>query len=202
MKRSFLFFIMATCLLFNGLAQTGTLKKNSPKEDFKVNREYDEQGNLIRFDSTYTYSWSSDSTLQNSLSFKDFDNLFGDNFSFFNDSAFTGHSFFDDFDQLSARSFYGERDSMLMKKFGLNLLFHDFRFNTDSLALNFKDFNDFLDFRENESDSILSEFERQPLLNSQLKSLDEMMKKLHQQMLEMEEYQRKFFKEQPKWKKF
>ncbi|HAQ21545.1 MAG TPA: hypothetical protein DCR40_20290 [Prolixibacteraceae bacterium] len=202
MKPCFLFFIMATCLVFNGLSQTGAPKKNSPKEDFKVNREYDEQGNLIRFDSTYTYSWSSDSTLQNSLSFKDFDNLFGDNFSFFNDSAFTGHSFFDDFDQLSARSFIGKRDSVLMKKFGLNPLFHNIRSYTDSLAFNFKDFDSFFDFRENKSDSILSKFQGQPLIHSQLKSMDEMMKLLQQQMLEMDEYQRKFFKTEPKLKEF
>lgn len=36
--------------------------KNLPKKDIKVNREYDEDGNLIRYDSTYVYSWSSDST--------------------------------------------------------------------------------------------------------------------------------------------
>ncbi|NOU59381.1 hypothetical protein [Marinifilum caeruleilacunae] len=33
-----------------------------PKKDIKVNKEYDEDGNLIRYDSTYVYSWSSDST--------------------------------------------------------------------------------------------------------------------------------------------
>jgi len=34
-----------------------------PNEQSKVTREYDDNGNLIRFDSTYVKSWSSDSTL-------------------------------------------------------------------------------------------------------------------------------------------
>jgi len=32
--------------------------KNNPKTDIKVNKEYDDQGNLIRYDSTYSYSYS------------------------------------------------------------------------------------------------------------------------------------------------
>ena len=31
---------------------------NQPKIDYKVNKEYDENGNLIRLDSTYTYYYS------------------------------------------------------------------------------------------------------------------------------------------------
>ncbi|MCB4234259.1 hypothetical protein LDL59_01710 [Kaistella anthropi] len=31
---------------------------NQPIEDIKVNKEYDENGNLIRYDSTYTYYYS------------------------------------------------------------------------------------------------------------------------------------------------
>lgn len=34
----------------------------SQNKDVKVNKEYDDDGNLIRYDSTYVYSWSSDST--------------------------------------------------------------------------------------------------------------------------------------------
>lgn len=33
--------------------------QNAPQEDVKVNKEYDEDGNLIRYDSTYTYFYSS-----------------------------------------------------------------------------------------------------------------------------------------------
>jgi hypothetical protein len=38
--------------------------KNNPKKDIKVNRKYDKNGNLIRYDSTYVYTWSSDSLHQ------------------------------------------------------------------------------------------------------------------------------------------
>ncbi|PTN10274.1 hypothetical protein [Mangrovibacterium marinum] len=38
-------------------------KPGEPNEQSKVTREYDENGNLIRFDSTYVKSWSSDSTM-------------------------------------------------------------------------------------------------------------------------------------------
>jgi hypothetical protein len=31
---------------------------NQPKEDVRVNKEYDKNGNLIRYDSTYTYYYS------------------------------------------------------------------------------------------------------------------------------------------------
>jgi DNA primase len=34
----------------------------SQNKDVKVHKEYDEDGNLIRYDSTYVYIWSSDST--------------------------------------------------------------------------------------------------------------------------------------------
>ena len=43
-------------------AQTQESTKQ-PNEQSKVTREYDENGNLIRFDSTYVKSWSSDSTM-------------------------------------------------------------------------------------------------------------------------------------------
>lgn len=39
--------------------QIHTQTPNEPKEDIKVNREYDENGNVIRYDSTYSWSWSS-----------------------------------------------------------------------------------------------------------------------------------------------
>lgn len=62
---------------------------SEPKVDIKVNREYDENGNVIRYDSTYTSTWSSpgfSGTLPDSL-FR-FDNGFG-NFSMFDlDSLF------------------------------------------------------------------------------------------------------------------
>lgn len=49
----------------------------SQNKDVKVNKEYDEDGNLIRYDSTYVYSWSSDSTYHfpSDSSFFNFSNI-------------------------------------------------------------------------------------------------------------------------------
>lgn len=189
------------CLILNSLAQKPVQKSNSPKEDVKVNREDDEKGNLIKFDSIHSYSWSSDTTLLKSFSPKDFTNPFGDHFGFFPDSAFQENSFFDDFDQLFAQPF-GGKDSTLMKKFGVNPRFHNFHLNSDSLGMNLKNFKDFFNFRENKGDSVSSKSQQRSPLHSQSQSMNEMMKMLHQQMQQMEEYQRKFFKEEPKLKEF
>ncbi|MFA8433569.1 MAG: hypothetical protein ACEPOZ_03535 [Marinifilaceae bacterium] len=66
MKRSTtLILLFASILLsYNGMAQEKKEKKCKPNEEIKVNKEYDEQGNLIRYDSTYVYTWSSDSTFR------------------------------------------------------------------------------------------------------------------------------------------
>ena len=51
-------------LLMAGLVQAqSNSESNQPNEQSKVTREYDENGNLIRFDSSYVKSWSSDSAL-------------------------------------------------------------------------------------------------------------------------------------------
>lgn len=40
------------------VTDTTLISSNQPKEDIKVNKEYDKNGNLIRYDSTYTYYYS------------------------------------------------------------------------------------------------------------------------------------------------
>lgn len=62
MKRTFLLLALVFAI---GTAQAqNTNKANNPNERSNVTKEYDEQGNLIRYDSTYVKSWSSgDSTL-------------------------------------------------------------------------------------------------------------------------------------------
>ncbi len=40
------------------MSDTTLILGNQPKEDIKVNKEYDENGYLIRYDSTYTYYYS------------------------------------------------------------------------------------------------------------------------------------------------
>ncbi len=62
----------------NGFAITcpGT-KKDKPDEQITVNKKYDENGNLVQYDSTYVHQWSSDSTLNFSF---DHHFNFGDDF--------------------------------------------------------------------------------------------------------------------------
>ena len=66
-------FILISLLLFTVVAQNksknnlissapdgeDSLNTNQPKVNYKVNKQYDEHGNLISYDSTYTYSYSS-----------------------------------------------------------------------------------------------------------------------------------------------
>jgi hypothetical protein len=181
---------MTICFAVSVLAQNKNL--HSPKEDVRVNREYDEKGNLIKFDSLYTYSWSGDTTMLKSFSPKDFPELFGGNFGF-PDSAFNGHSFFDGFDQLFARPFNGTRDSILLKQFEPFLHFKNSHSQNDSTALNFNDLDNFLkEDGKNKNDSILSKSPHNSRGLHQ-KSMEEMMQMLQLQMQEMEEYQKKFF---------
>ena len=65
-------------------------QKKSPEEKSIVNKEFDENGNLIQYDSTYVWQWNSDSTMN--FSFDDnfaFGKEFPEMFNgFFNDSIF------------------------------------------------------------------------------------------------------------------
>ena len=63
---SVLFFLFLSILSVQLAAQVDTgnkskEKKNNPDVNIKVNKELDNNGNVIRYDSTYTWSWSSDS---------------------------------------------------------------------------------------------------------------------------------------------
>lgn len=93
MKRFVLFSVMSICLFINLIAQNTDKKQRLPEEDSRVTREYDEKGNLTKFDSVYAYGWSNDSAFQKSFSPKDFPEMFGDNFGFFADNTFKGNSF-------------------------------------------------------------------------------------------------------------
>lgn len=93
-------------------SQTGQLKTDSaskPKVDIKVNRHYDDKGNMIGFDSTYSRYYSSvdGDTSQMDSMFKEFNTyfnkqhqaLFNNRFDnlFFNDSLMYPDFFHDDF---------------------------------------------------------------------------------------------------------
>ncbi|MDD2550383.1 MAG: hypothetical protein PHD00_09860 [Bacteroidales bacterium] len=87
--------------------------KNVPKEDIKINREYDEDGNLIKYDSTYTYFYSNienDKAAEDSI-FYDFRKMFDALYPFsykpyFNDFFFEDSLLKYDFYK---RDFFSER---------------------------------------------------------------------------------------------
>lgn len=198
MKRYFLFSILTMCFFLNSTAKKKDQKTKAPKEDIKVNREYDENGNLIRFDSLYSYSWSGDTTILKSFSPKDFTNIFGNGFETFSDSSFNRNLFFDDFDQLFSQPYSGTRDSILMKQFGLQDHFKNFHFPNDSTVVNLNDMDDFLKKNStSKNDSISSKLHHNHF-GLQPKTMEEMMQMLQLQMQQMEEYQKKFFRDQAK----
>ena len=65
MKRIWMLFMAVTLILSSCNGQEKQIKKDksgdakkAPKEDIIVNKQYDEHGNLIQYDSTYTYFYS------------------------------------------------------------------------------------------------------------------------------------------------
>ncbi|MFA5329925.1 MAG: hypothetical protein WC384_19165 [Prolixibacteraceae bacterium] len=202
MKRFSVFAFMTICLFTNLLAQEPDKKSNSPRENSTVKREYDDKGNLIRFDSTYTYSWSGDTTLLNSLSPDNFPDPFSGHFGLTPDSTFKGNSFFDEFKQFFAQPSWGQ-DSDLMRNFGIHPHFHEFHLNGDSTAMNFPDFDElFQYFSKNKNDSTSSGTLEKGEHLQQPGSMNEMMKMIQEQMKAMEEQHRKFFDDQQKRKSF
>jgi hypothetical protein len=87
-------FVFFLCLTF-GLFAQDKKKEKSPDEQIIVKKEFDERGNMTRFDSTYIHKWSSDSVFKFGFPKNDFfsSREFGDlnNFmrKFFNDSVFS-----------------------------------------------------------------------------------------------------------------
>lgn len=107
------------------------LNDDNPKVDIKVNKQYDEQGNLIGYDSTYTYSYSTsdgdfvvgDSVFDQFKSFFNHNQIFSNDpfFSnfFFEDSLSNDFFFNDDFffdrfqkNMQEMDKFFGEMDSI------------------------------------------------------------------------------------------
>lgn len=91
----------------NKLKDNNKINAENPHEEVKVNKKYDEKGNLIAFDSVYTYYYSNieDDTLQMDSLLSDFnfyfDNMYGNNNSWDNlfepDSVFHSNFFSNDF---------------------------------------------------------------------------------------------------------
>jgi hypothetical protein len=101
------------------IVDDGTAKgKNSPKTDIKVNKEYDDQGNLIRYDSTYSYSYSNmdNDTIFNDSIFNVFRGHYIDHF------LSSGDPFFKDFffqDSIMKDEFFD--DDFFMRRFKENM---------------------------------------------------------------------------------
>ena len=96
-----------------------TKSEIKPKVDYKVNKEYDENGNLIRLDSTYTYYYSNidkDAMMNDSI-FKKFNKRFNMKSPFMSDDFFDKETFIED-DFFSEDFFRGnfKRNQEMMQK--------------------------------------------------------------------------------------
>lgn len=174
-------------------------QKNTPQEKSIVNKEYDENGNLIQYDSTYVWQWNSDTTIN--FSFDDnfafgkgFPEMFGE---FDADSIFEQFGFLNDhhFPSFNNDEFFGQ----FLHSFPDSAFFKDFTFKQDS-TFNFQfgpQFHGNFDFRELEElqKQLQEQFKqhsfRVPEFNSpkQQEEWEELMKK---QQKEKEELMKKW----------
>jgi len=190
MKRCILLLALIFGFHCSMMAQKSKSKPTAPKEDIKVNREFDENGNLIKFDSIYSYSWSGDTLLLDSIHPGNFPDHFGNNFNFPADSSFFELPFFQGFDQPFFGPFGKQQDS-IMQQFGLN---HQFHFRNDSIDSNFMDIEDFFkQFSENKNDSTFRNSPFKNQFNFSPNSMNEMIEMIEKQMKEMEQQHQKFF---------
>lgn len=195
MKRYILLLALSVMVIITIVAQNPksdkTQKpKNSPKEDIKVNREYDEKGNLIKFDSTYSYSFSSDTTLKD-FNFKDFPDPFGMNFNFFNDSDFN-QSFFKDFDPSMFNSLRQNQDSLIRRFYNG----HNLHFKNDSNMQSFNGLDEFFNQFQglpNDSNSTIQPFFQGFNFNSE--EMKKMMEMMEKQMQELQSQHQKLQKQ-------
>ena len=109
--KTFLLLFLFVITIFRNNIYAQNQKSSLPDEHINVNKEFDEKGNVIKYDSTYSWSWSSDGSqnindsiaakfpeIYNNRSF--FDNPFSNQFNFFNDTTFFGNDpMFGNFDK-------------------------------------------------------------------------------------------------------
>jgi hypothetical protein len=135
MKKALFFSFLLAISGLPGLAQKSEKQKSSPDEEIKVRREYDKDGNLIRFDSLRVFKWSGDSLFRFSPDggWADF---FGKEFPFNQfgmDSPGDSLLSFKSPKGFPSFRFFGEDD--FLKKFGSDAdssFFRDFMFLDDS----------------------------------------------------------------------
>jgi len=199
-------FLMLIILLAGGIAYSQSdktkKKKNSPQEKVTVNKKYDENGNMVSFDSTYVYSWSGDSTMNgipDSINIPDFFNWKG-NFSS-NDSVFMGDPFSDfGFDNDDIESFFDHFSDMFPDSLRQRLYSYKndstFHFYGDSLgSFSFNGDGRMPDFQWHlKNDSSAVKLFSEPGEFFPNDSIWEKHRELiEKQMKEMEEFQKKFF---------
>ena len=102
-----------------------TTKLNQPKVDVKVNKKYDEQGNLIQYDSSYSIIYSSPGSeiylnnMSNDSIFAQLREKFNSH-SFFNEDPFFGvpkFNFNDDFFNFDPMDNFKQMNEMMKKMF-------------------------------------------------------------------------------------
>ncbi|MGE0020528.1 MAG: hypothetical protein AB7S72_12730 [Draconibacterium sp.] len=144
MKRLLLIALILTTGFTFALAQE---KATKPEEKSIVNKEFDEDGNLIKYDSTFVWSWSGDSAFQFNFPMngffagKDFpgfdesmmDSVFSNHFNnqFFNFEPFENDEFFGQFENQFSDSAFSQHfeffgDSAFVFPFGSDNSFENF----------------------------------------------------------------------------
>lgn len=203
MKTTFLSILI---LIFISPTLVGQNKENpantKPGEQITVNKEYDDTGNLIRFDSTYSFEWHGDTMMAfpNGSGFFFHNDEFPDMENFFNGVFSDSLHHLSPFDnEWSQNLFKGHED--MMKEFHQKF-FDNFSIRSDSLNRFFGNDSTFeFPFRFGEFDfPDISEFfkhfdelnnQEQPSFkdDQQQKEWEEMMKK---QQKDKEEFQKKW----------
>ena len=182
--------VCATCMV-----EAQKQDSNQPDQQIIVNKEFDEDGNLIGYDSTYIHSWPGDSTFH-----FDFDDelIFGSRFpnmdellkEFLGDSLNSGFSRNFKFSPFDDEEFFNN----FMHSFSDSVFIEKFKFDNDSLPHFRHDFV-FPDMKELQEQLKNFDFPDnlipQDLNEEQKKELDEMLKK-HQK--ELEELKKKWKK--------
>ncbi|WP_299577119.1 hypothetical protein [uncultured Sunxiuqinia sp.] len=120
LSTTLLLFLLSSCSGQPRSEQTKSLDSIAPKTDIVVNRQFDENGNLIRYDSTYTQFYNSieqDSLLADSI-LSEFKNRFNLQYPFSDRSYFNDFFFQDSLLQYDfyKKNFFYERFQNNMKR--------------------------------------------------------------------------------------
>lgn len=142
MKSKWIFMFIVISLIFAGCNEqndtnetNSVSSKNEPKENIKVNKEYDQNGNLIRYDSTYSYFYSNiegDKIAEDSI-YQNFRKMFKNTYPF-SQKHYFDNMFFQD--SLMKYDFY--KDDFFANRFKQNMQHMDRLFwEMDSLKNHF-----------------------------------------------------------------